>query len=197
METEEEEEMNNIKKIEKIVKTACIKSDREYQYKYHFLIVRKYAILLAKKYKADKKVVELVALLHDIGRLKFGYRNHAATGAKEAERILRKLNYDEKTIIKVKNCILFHRHSSKRKVENLEAKIAKDADALAHFEAMPLLFAAASNKKFYKKINEQEGWKWVYKKIQRDWKSLSFPESKKIAKEKYEAGIKILEDVLK
>jgi uncharacterized protein len=197
MEEKEEKEMNNIKKIENIVREACKKSEREYQFKYHILIVRKYAILLAKKYKANRKVVELVALLHDIGRLKFGYRKHAISGAMEAERILRKLNYNQNTINQVKDCILSHRHSSKRKTISLEAKISKDADALAHFEAIPVLFTAALSKNFYRKIPEEDAWKWVHNKIKRDWETLQFPLSRKIAKKKYYAALTLLQGVVK
>lgn len=131
-----------IRKIEAIVKESCKKSGWKYQYN-HFKMVRNYALLLSKKYNANKKVVELAALLHDIGRIKYGPRRHAMTSAIEAEKILKKFNYDKEIVKKVKGCILSHRHSSTRRTESLEAKIVKDADALSHFATVPLLLTIA------------------------------------------------------
>lgn len=46
-------------------------------------------------------------------------------------------------------------------------------------------------------MKPEKAWKWVYDKIQRDWKSLYFPESKKIAKEKYDAVNLLFKEVKK
>jgi putative nucleotidyltransferase with HDIG domain len=194
MEAKEEAEMTKITKIEKIVREACIKSERKYQYDYHIQIVRKYAKILAKKYRANKKVVDLIALLHDIGRLKYGPKKHAITGAMEAEKILQKFNYDKNLIKEVKMGILSHRHSSSRKAESIEAKIVKDADALSHFDIIPVLFMAAF---YHIKMKPERAWDWIYSKIQRDWRTLNLPESRKIARKKYEAANLILKGAMK
>jgi len=52
-----------IKEIRELVKRQAEKEDWDY----HINLVVKYSLLLAKKYKVDRKQVELVALLHDIG----------------------------------------------------------------------------------------------------------------------------------
>ena len=96
----EEEKM--ISQIEKIVKETCQRGRRLDQYKYHVQLVRKYSLKLAKKYKVNKTVVELAALLHDIGRFKFGEKDHEIFGVKEAEKILRKFDYSTEIIKKVK-----------------------------------------------------------------------------------------------
>jgi uncharacterized protein len=190
MEEKEEEEMKE--KIEKIVKNAITEGPQGYQFKYHIQVVRKYAKILARKYHADENIVDMIALLHDIGRFKFGPKRHADTGALEAERILKKFHYNKEFIEQVKNGIFSHRHSSRKKAESLEAKIVKDADALSHFHSIPMLFAAAF---LNKKMTSEKGWKWIYDKIQRDWKSLYFPESRRIAKKKYNAIKTIFEGV--
>ena len=59
------------KKIRELVKKEFKKSDwYESDWVYHILPVVKYAKKLAKIYKVDEEVVELAALLHDIGRVK-------------------------------------------------------------------------------------------------------------------------------
>ena len=93
-----------IKEIANFVKEACFKSKWKYK-KWqwdHVVLVRKHALKLADKVKADKKIVEVAALLHDIGRIKYKPKNHEITSAKETEKILKKLKLDEEFIKKVK-----------------------------------------------------------------------------------------------
>lgn len=52
-----------------------------------------------------KKILRIAALLHDIGRIKFGPEKHEETGAREAEKILKELKLEEKTIGKIIECI--------------------------------------------------------------------------------------------
>ncbi|MBU2028541.1 HD domain-containing protein, partial [Patescibacteria group bacterium] len=54
-------------KIYKIIEESFEESD----YKYHILPVVKYAKELARIYKADMKLTEIAALLHDVGRIDF------------------------------------------------------------------------------------------------------------------------------
>jgi len=78
--------------------------------------------------------VRVAALLHDIGRLKFGPENHEESGAREAERILRELEVEEEKIEKIKECIREHRHSKPTIPISLEAKLLKISDAYSHFK---------------------------------------------------------------
>ncbi|MBU1112156.1 MAG: HD domain-containing protein, partial [Nanoarchaeota archaeon] len=140
------------------------------------------------------EVVELGALLHDIGRVKFGGKDHDITGVPEAEKILRELNYPEETIEKVKHCVHTHRASVNRKAETIEAEIIRDADALSHFDALPLL-ARAGLRKYEDDV--QKTTEWIYAKLQRDWNNkMHLPESKEMVKEKYKAAMLLLEAAL-
>jgi len=80
--------------LKQIIEKECADLDY-FDYKYHLLPVVEYAAKLAEICDVDKEIVELSAWLHDIGRIKFGARNHELTGAAEAERILKQFGYSD------------------------------------------------------------------------------------------------------
>ena len=179
-----------IEKVRELVK----KEADEFDWKYHLVPVVKYAKLLAKKLNADEDLAELGALLHDIGRIKFGGKNHEITGIPEAEKILKQVNAPREVINEVKHCVESHRGSKDIPPKTTIAKIVANADAMAHFDAIPVLIQVA-----LKKENDdiEKAFRWVYEKIERDWnKKLTIPEAKEMMKEKYEA-IKLLFDSMK
>ena len=58
-------------------------------WKYHIVPVVKYSMQLADVYKTDKEIVELAALLHDIGRTGIEEKEeHHIVGMPIAEKIL-------------------------------------------------------------------------------------------------------------
>jgi len=175
-----------VKKVEKIVKEECKKSVNIFGYGFwtgHIMSVVKYAKLLTKRFKANKEIVELAALLHDIGVVKGDKPNHHISGVKETEKILKKLNYPPEKIEKIKHCIFAHRSSKSIPRETIEAKIIATADAMSHFDEIPSLFESA----FIRfKMSPKEGKKWLSAKLERDWKKL-IPEARKLVKDKYEA----------
>jgi uncharacterized protein len=172
-----------IKKIEALVK----KQAEELDWKYHIPLVKAYALKLAEQLKADKEVVEIAALLHDIGRQRFGPENHEVTGAKETVKVLQELGYDDRLIEKVRHCVEAHRGEGRFKPRTLEAKIIANADAMAHFDTVPLLLRV-----FGRRMSFEESLDIVYKKIERGWnKKLTLPQAREMVKEKYEA-IKIV-----
>jgi len=153
------------------------------EWKYHIVPVVNYAKKLAKLLKVDEEITEIAALLHDIGRLKFGSRNHHITGMFEAEKILRNYKYPQKIIDEVKHCIKSHRGSKNIKPKTTIAKIIANADAMAHFDVLPILFYS-----HYKKGSFEEVFKQIEEKIEREWnKKITLPEAKKMLQEKYKA----------
>ena len=92
-------------------------------------MVEKLSLYLAEKFNANKLVVQLAAILHDIGRIRGNIENHEKYSAEEAEKVLSELKVEKETIEKVKKCILQHRHQDPKIPESLEAKILKIADA--------------------------------------------------------------------
>ena len=123
-------EENVVEEARKILIEAC-KSSRYFKedYEVHTGVVEKLSLYLAEKFNANKLIVQLAALLHDIGRIKGNTENHEKYSAKEAERILSELKVEKEIVEKVKECILVHRHSDFIIPESLEARILKIADA--------------------------------------------------------------------
>ena len=181
------------KKLEKIYKIVESKFE-EVDYKYHILLVLKYAKELAKTHKADEEVVEIAALLHDIGRVDL--KNdpvHHIIGSKEAEIILKELEYSQDTIDKVKHCVESHSIGKGPNPKTMEAKIIANADAMSHFDMLPVFYFWLTRRN----VKFDETTKWVENKLKNDWnEKLTFPEAKKMVKEKYDA-IKLLLNSLK
>ncbi|HKL10579.1 MAG TPA: CHAD domain-containing protein [Clostridia bacterium] len=98
----------------------------------HFEDVEKNILYLAELRNLDIMIAELTAWLHDIARIKYGFRGkkHAKEGKKEAKEILEKLNFDEKTIEIVVGAIGNHR--KKGRIDDEYSELIKDADCLSH-----------------------------------------------------------------
>jgi uncharacterized protein len=93
--------------------------------------------LLLSKFEQDVDLEVLIpsALLHDIARVeeskdKTGEIDHAILGSEIAVDILKKLEYDEEKIKKIKHCIRTHRFRSGNEPSTIEAKILFDSDKL-------------------------------------------------------------------
>lgn len=102
----------------------------------HVFRVCNLCLLISKDEKdADLEVLIPSALLHDIARVeeskdKTGELDHAILGSEIAEDILRKLQYEEDKIEKIKHCIISHRFRTGNEPNTLEARILFDADKL-------------------------------------------------------------------
>lgn len=181
----------SIEKIRKIIKKEC----SEWDWKFHVSLVIKYAKYLAKIEDEDQEIAEIAALLHDIGRFKFGGKDHNITGIPEAEKILKELNYPDETIEIIKHCVKTHRASTERTPDNKMEEIIRDADALSHFDIVPVLIQVGLKK--YKNDIERAV-EWVDSKLKRDWgNKMHLKESRKIAKPKYEASKLLIESTKK
>jgi len=83
----------------------------------------------------DLEIIQLAALLHDIGsfkelRDKTGKVCHARESAKMTQKILKNFKYSKEKIDKIVHCILAHRHRTGVKPATKEAQILFDADKL-------------------------------------------------------------------
>ena len=166
-----------IDKLKEKVREYCFGDD----YEYHIMLVLKYAKLLAEKTNADKEVVELAALLHDVA-VKDDDDKHETVGAERAAAILKELGYPVDTIERVRECILTHRTSGKPKGK--EAEIIRNADAMAHIDSLPFLIKVGLDRtgSLVKAIE------WTRKKIEKADKKLTMPEAREIIDEKYRAA---------
>jgi uncharacterized protein len=157
-------------------------------YDVHVKYVVEYAKELAKKLNANEEIVEIAALLHDIGRIDGSNENHHEIGAEYAEKFLREQKYDEKKISIVKNCILAHRGSVHIKKETIEAECVASADAMAHFGNIPAILYWAY---VFLGKDIEEGKAMVKSKLERSFKKM-IPEAQDIVREKYESAMRIL-----
>lgn len=137
----------------------------------HLKYVYHEAAELAKRYGADLEIVQLGALLHDIALLeKVGTKaNHHENGKKLAKQILREYNYPENRLERVLGCVLHHRSS--KNAENLEELCVADADILAHFDNIPMLFDAAYN--LHKMVGLENVRKFMKETFEKDFDDLS------------------------
>lgn len=156
----------------------------------HIKFVVDEALKLASVYGADKEMVELGALLHDIALVSnVGTKaDHHTNGAKIAEEILTNLNYPQDKKELVKKCVLNHRSSREVNRNTIEEQCVADADAIAHFDRIPSLFSLV-----YKDKNMpiEEGKEYVKRKLERDYEKLS-PMSRELLKDRYEMTMKVL-----
>jgi putative nucleotidyltransferase with HDIG domain len=157
-----------VEKIRNIVIDICRQLERLEDYNYHISVVENLAVDLGKRFGADEEILRIAALLHDIGRIKFGAERHEETGAIEAEKILKELKLEEKTTEKIIECIKEHRHEKLTIPISLEAKILKIADAYSHFKK-PLEIIYMVVKRGF---GLEEGLLWMKNKLEKDLKFL-------------------------
>jgi len=117
-----------LKNVESIVKEKMsVLSGTAHSYE-HVNRVVKIATFLAKKEKANVELVQIGALLHDIGWA--AGKPHNETGAKLAKKILKEINYPSEKSEKIVRIVSHHPLAFKDKLETLEEKIVWDADKI-------------------------------------------------------------------
>jgi len=153
----------------------------------HIRIVVKEALILADLYGADKEIVELGALLHDIALVSdVGKRkNHHINGADIADKILTEYGYPDDRKARVVGCVL--RHRSSQNAENIEELCVGDADIISHYYNIPMCFTEAFKRGKIKTGSVDE---WV-RYFEDDWNDMS-ERTKQIFKPKYDNIMDVL-----
>jgi len=171
--------MRRLEEIKKWVEEQFAPED----FQYHIMGVVRYALWLAKFYKVDSETVELAALLHDIGRADIkNDENHHLVGGPVAEKLLREKGYPEEQITEIKHCIESHRTTKGPKPETTIAQIVANADAMVHFDHVPLFFYWRAKRG----VAFEDILIWVEEKLERDWTvKITMPEAQKLMKTKY------------
>lgn len=178
-----------IKIIYNEVKNRCMLPSNIYgpsTFKHHIELVYKIARDNSLIYNANKDIVSLAALLHDIAAItsKDYIEEHHIIGAQIAEELLQKYNLDKDELKLIKKCILNHRGSKlNEKITNEEICVA-DADAMAHFHGIASLLRMVYVEK---NMSVEEGLEFVSKKLERSYNKLS-EKGKEIIKPEYEAA---------
>lgn len=181
-----------IEQIRKFVEDECKKPTSKYGYEPftdHFIPMVEYASVLADEFKADKEIVMISAWLHDVGSIIYGREDHHVTSAKEAEKLLKMMNYPAERIEHIKKCILNHRGSVKNECVSSEEKIISDADAMSAFENITGIFKAAF---VYENLDQAEAKESARNKLQNKWEQLYFKKSKELIRPRYEAAMLLL-----
>ena len=117
-----------IRNLESIVKEKMSALDGTAHSYEHVNRVVKIATFLAKNEKANVELVQIGALLHDMGWA--AGNPHNETVAKLAKEILKEINYPSEKSEKIVTIILHHPLAFKDKLETLEEKIVWDADKI-------------------------------------------------------------------
>ena len=148
----------------------------------HIRYVYREAVSLARQYGADETVVALGALLHDIALIeKVGTReNHHLNGKILSSRILDRFSCPGDLKAGVLGCVLHHRSS--KNAANIEELCVGDADILAHFDNIPMLFNAAFNRDGVS-LNEVRA--WMQDSFEHDYNDLS-ERTKEVFRNRYD-----------
>ena len=157
------------------VKKRCMNPSNAYgigAWDHHILLVYKIAIRNYASYGADRDIVALAALLHDIASVtnKEFTEEHHIIGASIAEEILSKYNLQREQIELIKKCILNHRGSRLVDKTTPEEVCVADADAMAHFYSVPSLLRMVYVEK---QMSIDEGADFVLNKLERSYNKLS------------------------
>ena len=140
--------------------------------------VRKYALFLAEKENADRKIIEIAAVLHDIGYCLEGFNNHSKNSIIVAREFLDKFNVPNSERI----LTVIDHHGKEPKA--LEEKIIMDADALDRIGPIGVIRMVIH---FYRDEKIIDTDKLIEKSknlIEKSIKSLNTESAKKIAKSK-------------
>ncbi len=178
-----------INKVYEEIKRRCEAETNFYgmgAWDHHIEVVYKLAIANSKKYGANKDIVAIAALLHDIASVtnKDFTEEHHLIGAEIAEELLTEYGLEKDKIALVKKCILNHRGSRLAKKTTPEEICLADSDAMAHLYSIPSLLEMVYVEK---KLSIDDGAKFVLDKLTRSYNKLS-DQGKKIVSKRYEAA---------
>ena len=179
--------MNIVDKVKEYVlkQIEDYKNNSEDNYDFwneHIKYVYEESLNLAKNYNADIEIVSLGALLHDIALINMigDRKDHHINGEKIARQVLEKFEYDKEKMHRVLKCVYNHRSS--RNSESIEETCVADADILAHFDNIPMLFNSAYNRN---NVTLNEIHEWMKNEFEKDYNDLS-DITKEQFKERYE-----------
>ena len=124
--------LNEIKYIKKYVEKIYLKNDPAHDFE-HIMRVYRNAEKICKTEKANKKLVLISVLLHDIVKVSFSSKSSkssANASTEKSERILKKLNMPKIEIDIISEAISNHSFTKKKVSNSIEGRILQDADRL-------------------------------------------------------------------
>ena len=176
------------------IKKLVINEDNIKLYNNHISLVVKYASQLAEIEGEDVIDMKIAALLHDIGRIRYGGENHNLKGTADARKILEAENYDSAKTKKICNAIISHGGTEEYPVKDKFGEILRCADGLSHHDVVPLFLIFNLKKK---NGDLGQAIQKLTSKLEFEWnKKITLPSAKKIGQEKYGAAMLILKSNL-
>jgi len=151
----------------------------------HTLLVLKSSLRLAVNRKTNLDVVALSAILHDIAFYSPERKEHAAEGAKIAEKYLVEHGYPRDVTEQVVHAINVHAGPMVFSPRSMEAKILQDADTIDKVGALAVttfLLHYGSDKKMPKQALEELK-KDMPKRLRWYYTTMNTPEGKRIVGE--------------
>ena len=119
-----------ISQVEQFAKTCCDQyAGDPGLWQNHVQRVRQFAVQLAAVEGADPQVVEIAALLHDIGSYK-GREEHHVWSYELSREFLKTTELPEAVQERILECVLKHRTRFSREDNCIEVKVVQSADAL-------------------------------------------------------------------
>jgi HD superfamily phosphodiesterase len=117
-------------RVEEFAKACCEQySEDPWLWKSHVQLVRQFALRLAEVEGADPQIVEIAALLHDIGYYK-GREEHHIWSYELSKEFLKTIKLPEATQELILECVLKHRTCFSMEDNRIEVKVVQSADAL-------------------------------------------------------------------
>jgi len=204
LEKEEREELKN--RLEQEFSDYYeISGGKNYRF-YHLKAARKLALKLAEKIDKDpdRKVLEIAALYHDIGRAEDiengemdpfkGHEGHDERGAEKVEEFISD-SVSEEELEKIEGIIRNH-HSE---AETLEGRIMQDADDLSNF-GVNNLWRQIHYSSYYERDLEDSleyFWDTAVQEYQQKIKEMHFKETREIARKRLERHREAVENIEK
>lgn len=178
-----------IEEVYNEVKDRCMAPTNAYgigAWDHHIELVYKLAVQNADEYEADRDIVAIAALLHDVASVtnKEFTEEHHVIGARIAEEILSKYELTNDQLELIKKCILNHRGSRLVQKTSAEEVCIADSDAMAHFYSVPSLLRMVYVEKG---LSIDDGSEFVLNKLQRSYVKLS-DKGKQLVQKQYEAA---------
>jgi len=201
------------KKLKEQVRKRLEKNDVAHDFE-HIMRVLKNATMLAKKEKANIRIITAAVLLHDI----ISYpksdprsKNSSVESAQEARKVLKKYNFSQDQIDIISDAIRDHSFSRGITPKTLEGKILQDADRLDALGAIGIArtfsVSGAEKRPFYnttdpfcrKHIPDDKSWTLdhFYKKLLLVEKTMNTNAGKTEAKKRIKVMKKFLDELKK
>jgi metal-dependent HD superfamily phosphatase/phosphodiesterase len=116
--------------VEEFAKPYCEQySEDPRLWKNHVQLVRQFVLRLAGVEGVDPQVVEIAALLHDIGKYK-GREEHHIRSYELSKQFLKTIDLPEATKELILECVLKHRTHFSSENNRIEVKVVQSADVL-------------------------------------------------------------------